>query len=160
MSGTRFSLLDMTERGWGWAASKIRQAQLIEWLVSEVADKDSLAGWDMSVESFYKEQLPDQSDHAVYETAIDDLNTLRRASLVEFQQALGGLRAVHVQATQRARDQAEHWRDTRASKRSRRAACRDALVDWLYGQDAVTDMPPFPVIDQMLADRGRGLWYA
>jgi hypothetical protein len=150
----------MTERGWGWPASKIRQAQLVEWLVSEVADKDSVAGWDISVESFYEAQLPDQSDHAVYETAIDDLKTLRRASLVEFQQSTGGLRAVHVQATQRARDQAEQWRDIRANMRLRRAACRDALVDWLYGQDAVTDMPPFPVVDQMLADRRHGLWFA
>jgi hypothetical protein len=150
----------MTERGWGWPVSKIRQARLVEWLVSEVADKDSVAGWDMSVESFYEAQLLDQPDHAVYETAIDDLKALKRDSLVEFQQSTGGLRALHVQATQRARDQVEQWRDIRANMRLRRAACRDALVDWLYGQDAVTDMPPFPVIDRVLADDRHGLWFA
>ena len=150
----------MTERGWGWPDSKVRQAELVEWLVSEVADKDSIAGWDISVEAFYQAQMPGQSDHAVYEIAMDDLKALKRASLVELQQALGGLRAVHVQATPRARDQAEQWREIRANMRLRQWACRDALVDWLYGQDAVTDMPPFPVIDRMLADRRHGLWFA
>lgn len=151
----------MTERGWGWPTSRIRQTQLIERLVSDVADKDSVAGWDISVESFYEAQMPDQSDGAVYETAIGDLKALKRAHLIEYQQSIGGgLRAVHVQITQRARDHVEHLGELRANKRLRRSACQDALVDWLYGRDAVTDMPPFPVVDQMLADRSHGLWFA
>ena len=150
----------MTERGWGWPASKIRQARLAEWLVAEVADKDSVSGWDISVEPFYEAHLPGQSDHAVCEIAIDDLKALKRASLVEFQQSLGGLRGLHVQITQGTRDQAEQWRDTRANVRLRRAACRDALVDWLHRQDAVTDMPPFPVVDRMLDDGRHGMWFA
>ncbi len=33
-------------------------------------------------------------------------------------------------------------------------------MDWLYGQDAITDMPPFPAVVQMLSDRRHGLWFA
>jgi hypothetical protein len=153
-------VLAMTERGWGWTASQVRQVQLVESLVSDVDDKDSVAGWDIPVEPFYRARFPDRSDNAVFEIAIGDLEALKGAGLVEFQQSLGGLRAVHVQVTGRARDQVEEWREIRASTRLRRTACREALVDWLYGRDAVTDMPPFPAVDDMLADPRHGLWFA
>jgi hypothetical protein len=150
----------MAERGWGWTASQVRQTQLVESLVSDVDDKDSVASWDIPVEPFYRALFPDQSDDAVYEIAMGDLNALKRARLVEFQQPIGGLRAVGVQVTARARDQVDEWREIRVNRRLRRTACREALVDWLYAQDAVTDMPPFPVVDDVLADPRRGLWFA
>lgn len=147
-------------RGWDWPSSKIRQTQLTEWLVSQVADKDPVACWDISIEAFYADQLPGQPEDAVYEIALGDLKELKRTSLIELQQNTGGLRALHVQVTLQARDHVEALRDIRASRRARQSACRDALVDWLYARDAVTDMPPFPPLKFMLDDRAHGIWYA
>jgi hypothetical protein len=147
----------MTERGWGWNATEVRQAQLVEWLVSQQAGDGPGAGRDYPVDSFY-DALPDQSANG-FETALGDLESLRRDSLVKFRQFAGGLRAFQVQVTQRACDQADEWRANRGNMRLRRAACRDALVSWLHARDAVTALHP-PVLEQMLADPGHGLWLA
>jgi hypothetical protein len=59
-------------------------------------------------------------------------------------------------------DQAHAWverlRATRANKQLRRAACRDAMVDWLYSRDAVSPQV-MPARDEIPNDPGRGTWF-
>jgi hypothetical protein len=57
-----------------------------------------------------------------------------------------------------ARAFAEDLQAARGSKQRRRAACRDAMVDWVYSVDAVR--PPGVARDTMLRDPQRGYYYA
>jgi len=66
---------------------------------------------------------------------------------------------MHVAAAQGVRDLVEELQNTRADKRQRKAACRDAMVDWLYSQDATTAADNL-VRNAMLDDPRHGLWWA
>ena len=142
----------MDQRGWGWSTSEIRQAQLVEWIAQQPADQY------VSVEAFYY-ALPDQAMNA-WEVAHGDLKLLEERSLIGLTAAMGGIRALHVHHTQGARDLAEQLQAARANKRLRKAACRDAMVDWLYSRDATSPDPDMPDRDEMLADPQRGVWFA
>ncbi len=57
----------MDERGWGWTASEIRRAQLIEWIVPQSGDVF------VPVRPFY-EALPDQEANTFrWHTAISEI---------------------------------------------------------------------------------------
>src|SRR5712691_11310130 len=60
------------ERGWRWPTSKVRQTQLVEWLVTQVAHIDTVAGRNIPVEPFYSAQLPGQPEGATFEIARDE----------------------------------------------------------------------------------------
>src|SRR5262249_20682381 len=92
------------ERGGGCPTSKIRQTQLVEWLLAQVVGEDAVVRRNIGLEPFYAAELPGQPERATYEIARGDLKALKRLDLVEFQQALGGLRSLFVQVTPRARD--------------------------------------------------------
>jgi hypothetical protein len=64
---------------------------------------------------------------------------------------------MHVGAAQGVRDLAEELRNTRADKRQRKTACRDAMVDWLYSED-VTIAAETLVWNAVLDDPPHGLW--
>ena len=143
----------MNERGWGWTPSEIRQTQLIEWLITESAGQASVY---VPVSTFYY-SLPDQavsSDHI----ARGDLEALRRKGLVDVAAGLGGMEALDALPTDMAHAWVERLRVTRADKQLRRAACRDAMVDWLYSRDAVSQQV-MPARYEMLGDASRGIWF-
>ena len=143
----------MNERGWGWTPSEIRQTQLIEWLITESAGQASVY---VPVSTYYY-SLPDQaanSDHI----ACGDLEALRRKGLVDVAAGLGGMEALDALPTDQAHAWVETLRATRANKQLRRAACRDAMVDWLYSRDAVSPQV-MAARDEMLDDPGRGTWF-
>lgn len=146
----------MTERGWGWTASKIRQTQLTVWIASQLPGSGLVAAQDFSVASFYA-ALPDQSVNN-REVVVSDLEALKRARLINFQAPFGGIEHIHVQATQGGRDQAEAWRQVRTNPRLRKQACRDALVSWLHGEDS--SELHLPVVERMLTDPRHGLFFA
>jgi hypothetical protein len=142
----------MDERGWGWTASEIRQVQLIQWLIAESAGQWTVY---VPVKPFY-DSLPDQamnSDHV----ARGDLEALGRQGLVDVAAGLGGMESLDALPTDAAHSWVEKLRATRANKQLRRAACRDAMVDWLYSRDAVSSQV-LPARDEMLDDPGRGMW--
>lgn len=145
----------MSERGWGWTASEIRQTRLLEWVVKEAANAP--AAVYVSVGGFYR-GLPEQPGN-LDQLAWDDLNDLRERSLVDTALGLGGIEAMDVLPTARARTWAERLLAIRADKKMRKAACRDAMVDWLYSRDATSELE-MPVRDAMLDDPQHGLWYA
>jgi hypothetical protein len=88
-----------------------------------------------------------------------DLKLLEAQSLIRLSVALGGIREMNIHMTQGARQLAEELREARANKRRRRAACRDAMVDWLYSRDATSDSEMLNR-ESMLADPRRGVWFA
>jgi hypothetical protein len=139
----------MDARGWGWTPSEIRQAQLIEWIVPQTTEHY------LPVKPFY-DDLPDQSANT-FQVAHSDLRSLERRSLAGLAAGLGGIESLDVMATPQARELAEELQAARASKPLRKAACRDAMTDWLYSLDAVS--PPGPARDRMLDDPGRGTWF-
>lgn len=135
----------MDERGWGWPVSETRRAQLVEWIVGmRPFGVYFLAG------NFYG-ALPVQSIDA-----LGDLFSLRNRSLIN---VLGGndIESIIVSVTAEGRAFAEHLQAARASNRRRRAACCDAMVDWLYSRDALS--PPGVVRGEMLQDQ-RGYFFA
>jgi hypothetical protein len=144
----------MNEHGWRWTPSEIRHAQLIEWIVQQSAERPE--GLGIKVEPFYS-ALPDQSANT-NEVARGDLDHLERASLIRQMSGLGGIEALDVLITQQGRAFAEHLQAARANKQGRRAAARDAMVDWLYSGDALS--PPGQARDRMLEDPARGYWFA
>lgn len=142
----------MNERGWGWTPSEIRQTQLIEWVIGESAGRNVY----VRVKPFY-DSLPDQAmnrDHI----ARGDLEALKGRGLVDAAGVLGGMESLDALPTDAAYAWAERLRATRANKQLRRAACRDAMVDWLYSHDAVSPQV-MPAPDEMLDDSRRGIWF-
>lgn len=144
----------MDDRGWGWTASEIRLAQLVEWIVKQSAERP--ASEYIPVEPFYA-ALPDQSMNT-YQIARGDLDSLDGRSLLSLAAGLGGIEALDVLASPEGRAFAERLRAARDNKQRRRSACRDAIVDWLYSCDAVS--PPGVVLDMMLRDPQRCYWFA
>ena len=142
----------MEERGWGWTATEIRQAQFIEWLVPQ-----SSSATYVSVKPFYDAQPGQEALTAA--VIHDELWELDRRSLIDFAPGLGGIEHYDVLATAQGRRLAEELQSRRADKRQRKTACRDAMVDWLYARDATTPLAQ-PVRDHMLNDPRWGTWLA
>src|ERR1700735_3549229 len=130
----------MDERGWGWTTSEIRQTQLVEWIVPQSADTY------VPVKPFYDE-LADQ-DALTLAVVHGDLQSLQQCSLIDLAAGLGGLESYDVLATPEARRLVEELQARRVSKRLRKAACRDAMVDWLYSRDALSPLAQ-PARDEM-----------
>lgn len=141
----------MDERGWGWSSSDIRQAQLVEWIAQHTGDTV------FSPEAFY-DALPDQ-DMNSWEVAHGDLKLLEARSLISLSVAMDGIRAMHIRLTHGAREMAEELRVARTNVRRRKAACRDAMVDWLHSRDATSDSEMLNR-ELMLADPRWGMWFA
>lgn len=146
------SILNMGDRGWGWTASQIRQARLVEWLVPQ-----SSSATYMPVKPFYDAQ-PDK-DALTAAVVHDELRELERRSLIDLAAGLGGIEAFDALPTAQGRRFVEELQSRRADKRQRKDACRDAMIDWLYAQDAVSSLKQ-PVRDWMLDDPRRGIWLA
>jgi predicted RNA methylase len=142
----------MQDRGWGWTASRIRQARLIEWL----APQSSSATY-VSVKPFYDAQ-PDQ-EAVTIQVVHDELWDLQQRSVIDLAAGVGGIESYDAKATAAGRRLAEELRALRADKRRRKAACRDAMVDWLYARDAISPLTQ-PARDEMLADPHWGTWLA
>lgn len=142
----------MEDRGWGWTASRIRQIRFIEWLVPQ----SSSAAY-IPVRPFYDTQ-PDGGSLTA-PVVHDELRELDRRSLIHFAPGLGGVDAYDALATAEGRRLAEEIRARRTDKRQRKAACRDAMVDWLYTRDATGPLTQ-PARDQMLNDPRWGTWQA
>lgn len=132
-------------------ASEVRQLLLAEWIDRQQPDTY------FSIEEFYN-SLADQSANN-WDAAHSDLKYLEKRGLIKLSVAMGGIPAMHVGAAQGVHDLAEELRNTRADKRQRKAACRDAMVDWLYSQDATTAAGNL-VRNAMLDDPRHGLWWA
>jgi hypothetical protein len=142
----------MGERGWGWTASKIRQVQFIEWLVP-LSSSATFA----PVKPFYDAQH--DSAALTIQVVHDELRELERQSLIYLAAGLGGIEGFDALATAQGRRLAEEIQARRADNRLRRAACRDAMVDWLSSQDA-SSLLRQPARDQILADPRYGTWLA
>lgn len=124
----------------------------MEWLVPQ-----SSSATYVSVKPFYDAQPGQQA----LTTAVvhDELWELDRRSLLDFAPGLGGIEGYDALATAQGRRFTEELQSRRADKRQRKAACRDAMVDWLYGRDATSPLAQ-PARDEMLADPRRGTWLA
>jgi hypothetical protein len=144
----------MVERGWGWTASQIRQIKLIEWVIkrSSGLPRDQY----LLVEPFYR-ALPDQSE-SVAEIARGDLKALESRWWLKATGMKSGIESLGVRATDEAREFLEGLHAMRADKQLRRTACRDAMVNWLYAQDAVNSQE-MALRDVMLADLAIGTWF-
>lgn len=141
----------MDERGWGWTASQIRQIRLVEWIVPQSADIY------VPVKPFYDEQAG--QDALTLPVVHGELHDLARRSLIDLAAGIGGIESYDALATPQARRLVEDLQARRADKRLRKAACRDAMVDWLYSRDAVSPMTQ-PARDEMLSDLRWGVWLA
>lgn len=141
----------MEERGWGWTATEIRQAQLIEWLVPQ-----SSSATYVCVKPFYDAQPGQEALTAA--VVHDELWELDRLSLIDFAPGLGGIEQYDALATAQGRRFAEELQSRRADKRQRKVACRDAMVDWLHARD--TTSLPQPARDEILHDPRWGTWLA
>lgn len=142
----------MKERGWGWTATQIRQARFIEWLAPQSASSTYVP-----VKPFYDAQI--DKDALTAAVVHDELQDLDQRSLIDFAPGLGGIEAYDALATAQGRRFTEELQSLRADKRQRRAACRDAMVDWLYAREATSPLTQ-PVRDQMLDDPRWGTWLA
>jgi hypothetical protein len=151
MTRQPLTLLGMDRRGWGWSASEIRQARLAEWLAQQRTE-----GF-CSVTEFY-ESLQDQRMNT-WDVAQSDLTVFEKQSLINLAAAMGGIPGLHVQVGQSLRDMTEDWRSMRANSGMRKAACRDAMVSWLYSLDAVR-ADKAPATQAMLDDSRHGIWFA
>lgn len=140
----------MNERGWGLSRSEVRQIHLAEWIAQQQPDTY------FSVVEFY-DCLADQSANT-WDTAHSDLKYLEERGLIKLSVAMGGISGLHVGAAQGVRDLTEELRDTRADKRQRKIACRDAMVAWVYSQDVTTAAESL-VRNSMLDDSRYGLWW-
>jgi len=141
----------MNERGWGWTPSEIRQIQLVEWLVPQWSEQY------VPVKPFY-DALADQGANTS-PVAYADLKLLEERSLIDWAAGIGGIEVIDVMPKAEARGLAEQLHAARANKRLRKAACRDAMVDWLHSHDATSDADMLNR-ETMLADQPWGMWFA
>jgi hypothetical protein len=142
----------MGERGWGWTASKIRRVRFIEWL-----GPLSTSTTFVPVKPFYDAQHDPGA--LTVQVVHDELRELEQQSLIYLAAGMGGIQAFDALATAQGRQLAEEVQARRADNRLRRAACRDAMVDWLSSQDASSPLRQ-PARDRMLADPRYGTWLA
>lgn len=152
MRPTNYSsiLSDMVERGWGWKSSRIRQAQLIEWISQQ-------EGYSCRPVEFY-DSLPDQAMNRP-DVAHDDLKLLEDRSLIKLFAGGAGIQGMEILLFPGIRDLAEEMRDNRASRSARRVACRDAMVAWLWTHDALSHATR-QVRAEMLNESGFSVWFA
>jgi hypothetical protein len=146
----------MNERGWGWTASEIRRVQLLEWIAAESAKHPVQAS---KVKSFYDARL-DQSENDIG-VASGDLDSIVEAGLVkdDFGAGIGGIEIMGAWLEPQGSDRLERLHAQRAHKGQRRAACRDAMVAWLYSVDAT--IPERTVLrERMHQDLAHGMWQA
>jgi hypothetical protein len=141
----------MTDRGWGWTPTEIRQAQLVEWIAQQPPDQVA------SVVEFY-DALPDQGMNA-WDVAHADLKRLEARGQIKLSTAMGGIAGLHVYQFQGARAAAEELQVKRADKRRRRRECRDAILSWLASVDAVSSSN-VQVLSNMLSNTRFGMWFA
>lgn len=134
---------------WGWTASEIRQIRLVEWIVPRSADTY------VAVKPFYDEQAG--QDALTLPAVHGELHDLARRSLIDLAAGIGGVESYDALATPEARRLVEDLQARRADKRLRKAACQDAMADWLYSRDAVSPMTQ-PARDEMLSDLRWGAW--
>lgn len=120
----------MDERGWGWTSSEIRQIRLVEWIVPRSADTYG------PVKPFYDEQAG--QDALTLPVVHGELHDLARRSLIDLAAGIGGVESYDALATPEARRRVEDLQARRADKGLRKAACRDAMADWLYSRDVVS----------------------
>jgi len=112
----------------------------------------------VEVEPFYT-ALPGHEN--TFEIAHGDLAVLEREGMFTGAHGVGGIESLAVRPTGDARAWADQLQAMRANRQLRKAACRDAMVDWLYSSDAVSSHPHSRAIrDHMLADPARGMWFA
>jgi hypothetical protein len=144
----------MDERGWGWTASEIRQIRLVEWIVPRSADTTYVP-----VKPFYYQQAG--QDALTLPVVHGELHDLARRSLIDLAAGIGGVESNDALATPEARRLVlvEDLQARRADKQLRKAACQDAMADWLYSRDAVSPMTQ-PARDEMLSDLRWGAWLA
>jgi hypothetical protein len=71
----------------------------------------------------------------------------------------GGLIIVGVGEDPQTGTPSAYERIVNDGKRLRKAACRDAMVDWLYSRDALSPLAQ-PARDEMLNDLHWGVWSA
>lgn len=141
----------MNKRGWGWLESEIRQIQLLEWMVPQSANTY------VPIKPFY-DGLGDRGDLTFHEIR-DDLRDLERRGLIDLAAGIGGIESYDALATPDARRLVEDLQARRDDRRLLKGACRDAMVAWLYSQDAVGELMQ-PVRDRMLEDPRYGMWLA
>jgi len=151
--GCAGTLLAVDKRGWGWPASDLRRAQLVEWIVQRSAEAPD--GVYTPLDRFY-DSLPDQSMNT-YVTALDDVNSLESRSLLDLLSSRGSIWDLQAQSTPAGRAFVDELNTERSNTQRRRSACRDAMVDWLYSRDAVR----WPGVerDEILQDQ-RGHFFA
>lgn len=142
----------MGERGWGWTATQNRQAQFIEWLAAQ-----SSSSTYVPVKPFYDAQPGKEALTAA--VVHDELRDLDQRALVHLAAGIGGIEGYEALATAQGRRFAEELQSRRADRRQRKDACRDAMIDWLYSQDAVSSSKQL-TRDRMLDDPHRGIWLA
>ena len=144
----------MNERGWGWTGSEIRRVQLLEWVAEESAARP---GEYVEVKAFC-DVRPDQAENRS-DLAFDDLTYLTEGRLILNGSGIGGIETMAAMLTPHGHDLVERLRAQRAHKGQRRAACRDAIVSWLYAADA-TIIERMALRDAMLEDPPHGMWLA
>ena len=144
----------MNERGWGWTASEIRRVQLLEWIADEAVDR---SGGYIEAKAFYN-GWADQSEND-FDVARADLTYLAEARLIMDGSGIGGIESMAAMLTPQGHDFLEHLRARRTNKGQRRAACRNAMVAWLYAADATNTLRR-ALRDRMLEDSQHGMWLA
>lgn len=144
----------MDERGSGWTRSQIRQVQLLEWLATQSAGQPHVY---VDVAAFYH-SLADLGDDE-FGIALADLKLLEERQLISQASGMGGIEALAAMLAPQGRNFLDQLQASRADKRRRRLACRDAMVAWLYSTDAITSMK-MPAREAMLADLRYGTWLA
>jgi hypothetical protein len=117
----------------------------------------SVSATHVSVKSFYDAQ-PDQ-DALTIRVVHEELRQLEQQSLIHLAAGLGGIEGFDALATEEGCRFAEELESRRADKRLRRAACRDAMIDWLYARGAISSLSQ-PARDEMLLDTRWGTWLA
>lgn len=109
----------------------------------------------MPVKPFYNAQH-DQGAVTI-QVVHDELRDLEQRSLIDLAAGIGGIESYDAKATAEGRRLVDELQARRADKRLRKAACRDAMVDWLYARDATSPLRQ-PARDEMLGDLRWGTW--
>ena len=113
----------------------------------------------MTPEDFY-ESLPDQEMNC-RDVALGDVKLLEARGLIGLTVAMGDIGGLHIRPRHRVREAAEELKELRASRSSRRTACREAMLSWLCQHDAMSPHPEKRQIrEEMLNDPRRGIWLA